>query len=433
MKKKLKVISAIVVAGFSLLLLGCSNTTAPTATAAATSTATGFASDTPTPVNTIESAAIEHTAVPTPTLQPPPSTATPAPATAFPDFIVGNYAFDQDLTTLRSLVQTSDGWEVVDYSLPPNTPFLPGSFDYQAEAGKLLYWIWPRDQGPERTHGAGPANLSAAQLSQLEVTTGETITLLPDNVVYARWLPEGQGYAYIFATENTYELRWQPATGEAKVLAIDVPIRFGVAPNGRYIAFTRLTDYELPGTPGVYLITRDTGEETVLYQEEHTYNLLHWTADSQQLFVSYGHSIAGSNYLWLAADGSFAYELPASTLSTAISEAVTIPEPSFGWSMNEGLHSFRQRIFFDNNIAVGIFSRFIDELGDLHSPWLTHLATFRLDPDTGDAEAVAFQPVPSNSLFLGWVEAGKTVMLFDLDTNTPLEIDIFSDSDVMRP
>lgn len=144
-----------------------------------------------------------------------------------------------------------NGPEVLSLSVTPGQ-----SYDATAATGRLLY----ATKFPD--HGAGPGNLSVGDLWWADVRTGETRPILQEEVVVkAFWAPNGQDFAYVRATPETYELRWHTAAGEDRLLAKDVAITFSVSPAGDQVAFTRESRYNVPGTPGFYVVDIASGQE----------------------------------------------------------------------------------------------------------------------------------------------------------------------------
>jgi hypothetical protein len=96
----------------------------------------------------------------------------------------------------------------------------------------------------------------------MDLEGGQTEPLVEEDlVVRAAWAPNGQDFAYILATFETYELRWRSASGEDKLLAVDVPVEFGFSPSGDEVAFTRESGYEVVSSPGIYIVSVATGLE----------------------------------------------------------------------------------------------------------------------------------------------------------------------------
>lgn len=128
-------------------------------------------------------------------------------------------------------------------------------FGYDPNSNRILY------ASAFPTHGEGPTPASVSDLSILDLALGGTTRIFDDNVVEAHWAPDGQAIAYILATPKTYELHWRGLAGTDRLLASDVAFTWAVAPSSRAIAFTRESRYKLQVTPGLYVVSIDTGRE----------------------------------------------------------------------------------------------------------------------------------------------------------------------------
>lgn len=145
----------------------------------------------------------------------------------------------------------SNGPESLPLAIAPGV-----SYDATATTGRVLYKTKSPDQG------VGPGNLSVGDLWWLDVRSGQTRAIFTDeNVVEAACAPDGQNFAYVRATPETYELHWYTATGEDKLLAKDVAFTFSVSPAGNQVAFTRESNYNIGGTPGLYVVDIASGQE----------------------------------------------------------------------------------------------------------------------------------------------------------------------------
>lgn len=129
-------------------------------------------------------------------------------------------------------------------------------FDCTAVTGRLLYGSHFPDQG------AGPGQVSVTDLWLLDLATEAAEPLFDEDVVVeALWASGGESFAYIRATDASYELRWRSLAGEDRLLATDVAFTFSVSPSGEQVAFTRESGYGLDVQPGLYMVDVATGVE----------------------------------------------------------------------------------------------------------------------------------------------------------------------------
>lgn len=128
-------------------------------------------------------------------------------------------------------------------------------YGYSPSTDRILYARTFAD------HGAGPGNVSVADLAVYDVAGNRVTVLLEDNVVEALWAPNGLDLAYILATPNSYELHWRGAEGSDRLLAPDVSFSWSFSPLGDRIAFTRESGYGTGGLPGLYVIDVETLNE----------------------------------------------------------------------------------------------------------------------------------------------------------------------------
>jgi hypothetical protein len=135
--------------------------------------------------------------------------------------------------------------------------FEPGLYyDYNPVNGKVLY------ASHFAFSGAGPGNLAVSDLWMADYPSGtESVLIATDTVVEALWAPDGSGFFYIGATPETYELRYRPLSGEERLLANNVAPTWNVSPPGNYVAFTRETGYNVPGSPGLFIVPSAGGAE----------------------------------------------------------------------------------------------------------------------------------------------------------------------------
>jgi Tol biopolymer transport system component len=170
-------------------------------------------------------------------------------------------------------------------------------------------------------HGAGPGNLAVSDLSLLNVSTGEVTVIYADDVVEALWSPDGTRLAYIIATSTTYELRVREPDGTDRLLASDVSLTWGFSPSGDAIAFTRESGYETPGTPGLYVVSVDSGTEVQVSDVDKSGtgsidDRPSWTQDGQFVVLYHYGGPSAPRVVIAAADGSGSWDI---TLDEALS------------------------------------------------------------------------------------------------------------------
>lgn len=158
--------------------------------------------------------------------------------------------------------------------------------------------------------GAGPSQIAVGDLWLIDTTTGQAETLIGDQVVVeAVWAPDGEHFAYVIATDSTYELHWRNLGGEDKLLASDVAFTFSVSPAGDKVAFTRESAYGLPGQPGLYVVDVASGEERLISDADRAgagslYDKPVWSPSGQHIFMPTYGTTGGPGLLQVAADGS---------------------------------------------------------------------------------------------------------------------------------
>jgi hypothetical protein len=221
-----------------------------------------------------------------------------------------------------------NGPEALSLSISPGL-----SYDATAATGRLLYSTKYPD------HGAGPGNVSAGDLWWLDVRTSQIRPLIPDEVVVeAAWAPNGQNFAYVRATPETYELHWYTAFGEDKLLAKDVAFTFSVSPAGNQVAFTRESGYNVGGTPGLYVVDIATGEERQISSVDRagmgsTFDLPIWSPDGKHILLPVIGQ--GSSWLIAATDGTGSTPL---NISPEVSAAFPGYDPFFVLWHPDGVH-----------------------------------------------------------------------------------------------
>ncbi len=188
-------------------------------------------------------------------------------------------------------------------------PFYVGKFfDYSPVNHSMLMAL----DFPDR--GAGPGFMAVSDLTISNLDTAQIDTLFTDNIVEALWFPDGESFAYILATDQTYELHWRSTYGVDRVLARDVTFTWSIAPSGRAVAFTRETGFELDIEPGLFVVDLDSGEEKLIadVDKQGSGNILdqpYWSPDSQEVILSHWGGPHEPRLILAMANGSGAFDL----------------------------------------------------------------------------------------------------------------------------
>jgi len=181
-------------------------------------------------------------------------------------------------------------------------------YDYSSANGKILY------ASHFANVGAGPGNLAVSDLWMIDYPAGAPSALIAtDTVVEAMWAPDGAGFVYTLATPATYELRYRALTGEDRLLASNVSLTWNVSPLGTFVAFTRETGYEVPGTPGLFVVPLAGGPEVEVSTVDRRgtggiEDRPTWSADEAYIALSAWGTAPGEMVV-AAADGSFSSSL----------------------------------------------------------------------------------------------------------------------------
>lgn len=186
------------------------------------------------------------------------------------------------------------------------------------------------------TQGYGPSDISATDLSLLDVDTGESHILVAEGVVEAFLAPNGLDIAYILATPETYELHWLAADGSDRILALDLTFNWSIAPSGAAVAFSRESRYDLPIDPGVYVVSVETGEEVKVSDVDNAgfggmADAPVWSPDSRELLIAHWAGIDEVRLVLAQADGSGEVDL---TIDPAYADEwwATVAIPALLWA-----------------------------------------------------------------------------------------------------
>jgi hypothetical protein len=279
------------------------------------------------------------------------------------------------------LVRQGYEWQLASIAYPSNV--YANDSDYAPATNWLLSWTF--------TGGAGPSDLAVGRLTVTDLSTQAKEVVLPDNVVSAGWAPNGLDFAYIMAVPDTYELRWRAATGEDKLLAVDVPHTLRISPDGRSVAFTRESSYGLAADPGLYVVEIETGTET----QVSPLLLLYAVADTDRAAISHE-----AGYAWAAADGSFAHFLPESAFLAHFDEPPQEPDAIPCLS--------KQMLFASGRMVLGV--------GECHpmaqeGPASGQPAYYALNAKTGDVALVDTPSLYPSAELLTWDKPGESVLL----------------------
>ncbi|MEZ4590784.1 MAG: hypothetical protein R3D55_06535 [Chloroflexota bacterium] len=367
-----------------------------------------------------------------PTLPPTPTivaeTAVPEPTTFTPRFdrFLPFANPEGGSSSLTGLVRQGDGWQL------ERVPYPTGL--YNKELGYPISASWGDSDYAVATDrllsltvggGAGPSNLAVGQLFIVNLAT-EEIEVLFDNVVSAGWAPNGLDFAYILATADTYELRWRTAAGEDTLLAVDVPHTLKVSPDGRFVAVTRESHYEVDGTPpGLYVVEIETGRETQIspldragYGGTGPFYKPHWTPDSSQVFqFAYGNDGRSetpfeTGYIWAAADGSFSHLLPLTSFT-----AFFVDEPLDNPELVRCVGG--PALVAPNQMVLPVGE--CQPMGPAN-PETAQFAVFSLDSQSGEVVLTAVLPTPNTAQLLTWDTPGESVLILDNGKIISLEI-----------
>jgi len=381
--------------------LGVGESSAPVSTTIpATETALPEVAATETVAVPVETPPAGEPATPAPVASPEKiTTSAVAPAGAF-DYLVDSYYDESGGWQLRGARRTAAGWESA--LVPLVEPVSVGGIDHVPGHHGALIWDYSGSQG------AGPGRLAAGPLYLADLPSGSLETLVPGNVVSARWAPDGQGYAYLLATEETYELHVLDAAGADRVVARDVPREFTFAPDGSALAFTRESGYGLPGTPGLYVVDLTTGAEQMLSDVDRGGTggsgggwLPLWSPDGAGLLLR-ASAGDGDRLIWAARDGAWRHALALDDLDAAAGAALG-----------------RENVCTNGEFLPTGATTLLAGAGPCSAeplmgamPEATHLVLLELDPARGTLAPAGTVPAPVASfLFLGYRPQSNSVVL----------------------
>ncbi len=274
-------------------------------------------------------------------------------------------------------------------------PFYMGKFyDYSPVNHCILFAIdFPN-------HGAGPGlvGVAVSDLSIAILDDGVVETLILDDVVEALWFPDGNAFAYILATDQTYELHWRSFDGVDQIVAKDVASTWSIAPSGQAVAFTRESGYDIEITPGLYIVDLDTGEEWMLADVDlqgwgSVNDRPFWSPDSSEVILSYWAGPEEARLILARVDGTASFDL---VLSPQLENEwwATIRIPNIVW-------------YPDGEHLVGA-SAIIYELDGPDA-----LVYYRIDRDTNTlVEGKLLAKVSDYEDLIGWAEPGVSVWAF---------------------
>jgi hypothetical protein len=144
----------------------------------------------------------------------------------------------------------------------------------------------------------------------LDMASGQAQPIFSDQtIVEAEWAPDGEHLAYVLATDSTYELHWRDLSGEDKLLASDVAFTFSISPQGDKVAFTRESNYNIPGQPGLYVVDVASGQEQMLTDADRAgsgsiEDKPVWSPSGQYVLLPTAGTTSGPGLLRAAVDGS---------------------------------------------------------------------------------------------------------------------------------
>lgn len=343
----------------------------PTPTLAPSSTPEPTKAPTDTPVPT-------ETPLPTPTSIPTP---------AFIACCRGNHVYQL----------TENGPERIDLTIS-----IGNFYDFHPDTGRVLYG----SAFPNR--GWGPANKAVTDLYILDVATGETTVVFPEDfTVSARWSPNGEDFAYLLATQETYELRVRLASGEDRLLATDVYLDYEFNPAGTELAFRRRISQDFGIDSSLHTVSIETGMEEKIGEVDKSGggsidDRIIWWPDGSAFSIPFISSTAGDGVAYISLDGTVAPMIMTEQAIAAepVSDVFDLWHP-------------------DGNKIIG-FS-LIEGPYDLEEEFIPHIALFELDESRQAiiGRTVLQEGLPAGGPFI-WHISGESFWTF-LVSETPGE------------
>jgi hypothetical protein len=299
---------------------------------------------------------------------------------------------------LRGVVPDGDGWTDAELPLPEGVQAT--NADYDPRTHQALAWDYTPGVG------AGPGNLASGPLVLIDFNTDTAATLIPERVVSARWASDGQGFAFLLATDETYELTWRDAAGTDHVLATDVPREFTFAPDGSAIAFTRESGYSLATAPGLYVVDIATGEERMLSDVDRAGTggsgpgwAPIWSPGSESVLLR-AYADASERIIWADAGGAWTQTITLSDLNAAAGAELGIEDTCTN-----------EEFFLTGPTTVVFGAGECPEHPLMGAfPEASHVVAVELDPASGALTPAGSVPSPIGLVtFLDWDAGSRTL------------------------
>jgi hypothetical protein len=377
----------------------------------------GAAEPTSAPVVEVPATPTEAVVVEEPTPVPPPAEtgepepAAPAETPEAPPVILPPGALNYTLGSiydesrgswvLRGIAHDGDSWVSAALPFPDGVDGMNAA--YYPPIHQALVWVYTPGVG------AGVANMAAGPLLLVDFNTQTAAPLVPGSVLSAGWAPNGQGFAYIRATDTTYELVYRDPAGADRVLAGDVPRELSFDPTGQSIAFTRESRYNLSGAPGIYVVDIASGAERQVSAVDRAGMggsdaawHIKWSPGGESLIMRAFAEGGGEQLAWAGAGGAWSHAVDFVDINAAASAALGIED-----ACNNGeLH-----LIGPTTLVLGA-GPCPDEplMGDF--PEATHVAVLELDPASGALTPTSSVAAPANIFtFVDWDPAARTFVL----------------------
>lgn len=353
----------------------------------------------------------EPTPVPPPDATEEPEPTQPAETPEAPPAILPPGALSYTLISLydesrggwvlRGIAHDGDGWVSASLPFPDGVDGMNAA--YYPPIHQALVWVYTPGVG------AGVANMAAGPLLLVDFNTQTAAPLVSGGVVSAGWAPNGQGFAYIQATDTTYELVYRDPAGADRVLAGDVPRELSFDPAGRSIAFTRESRYNLGGTPGLYVVDIASGEERQVSTVDRAGMGgsgapwdIKWSPGGESLIMRALGDAGGELLAWADAGAAWSHAISFDDINAAAGAALGIEN-----ACNNG----ELYLIGPTTLALGA-GPCPDQplMGDF--PEATHVAVLELDPATGALTPSTSVAAPAAIFtFVDWDPATRTFIL----------------------